>query len=51
MPLPFPIQNDIPNEASALEEAYNLVFLGDDDFTVYEGGDLPDDISDIFDED
>jgi hypothetical protein len=51
MTLPFPLQNAIPNEASALEEAYNLVFLGDDDLSVYEGGDLPDDISDIFDED
>jgi hypothetical protein len=51
VPLPFPIQNVIPNEASALEEAYNLIFGGDEDLTVYEGGDLPDDISDIFDED
>jgi hypothetical protein len=50
MPLPFPIENVIPNEASALDEAYNLIFMGGDDLTVDEGGDLPDDISDIFDD-
>jgi hypothetical protein len=51
-PLPFLNQSIIPNEVSSLEEVYNLFFLGDDDLAaVYEGGDLPDDISDIFEED